>query len=174
MRLVILIALAGVVSMIAAAGAVAADKTTGGGAAVKKFPAPVVDEIMNGWNGLSWGSKLETFKAKFPKAEKNAAGRWTDGEADQKLVGIPGQVLYGFNSKNELYLVTFQPSEEEMPTFRKKLIAAGVLREGKSANWKNGPISFVVADVNDGQLAVIVNAEYVDPSTRPATAPEKK
>ncbi len=165
-----------ITSLVGPASLIAADKpspATPAAQAAQKFPVPLVNEILAGWNGMPWGTKLEAFQAKYPKAEKNSAGRWSTGAGNETFSGIAGQSIYGFNSKGELNLVTFEPVEAERATLRKKLLAAGVLREGKKPDWQRSGVSFVVADLNDGQLVVVVNAGFADPSTKPTTMPKK-
>lgn len=130
-----------------------------------KFPAPVVNQILQGWNGLDWGATLDAFKAKFPKAAP-AGGRWTTGAGQEKLAGIAGNVLYGFNRKGELNLISFEPVESERTTLRDKLIEAGVLREAVNPNWQNSGVSFICVDSKAGQLVVIVNAKFADPKEK--------
>lgn len=132
-------------------------------AAKATFPSPEVGEVLKGWNGLEWGTTLEQFKAKFPKASKNAFDRWSTGAGEEKLVGISGNSLYGFNKKGELNLVVFEPVEAERATLRDKLIDAGMLREKVKANWQNGGVTFVCTESDIGQFVIVVNAKFADP-----------
>ena len=160
------------VSLMSSAMLIAVDKTEkppekSAGKTVK-FPAPVVNDILKGWNGIDWGTSLDKFKAKFPKAAQAAGGRWTTGNGEEKLAGIAGTVLYGFNKKGEFNAVTFEPVEAERTTLRDKLVDAGVLREAVNPNWQNSGVSFICVDTNVGQLAVIVHAKYADPKEKKA------
>jgi hypothetical protein len=131
-----------------------------------KFPAPIVNEILERWNGVAWGTSLDAFKAKFPKAARGAGGRWTTGAGEEKLAGIAGNVLYGFNKKGELNLISFEPVESERTTLRDKLVDAGVMREGTNANWQSSGVSFICVDSKVGQLVVIINAKFADPKEK--------
>lgn len=133
-----------------------------------KFPAPVVNEILNGWNGVTWGSSLDAFKAKFPKAVQKAGGRWTTGAGEEKLGGVAGNVLYGFNKKGEFNAVTFEPVEAERKTLRDKLINAGIMKEAVKSDWQSGAVLFYCVDSKLGQIVVILNAKYADPKEKKA------
>ncbi|QOV89130.1 hypothetical protein [Humisphaera borealis] len=131
-----------------------------------KFPAPVVNQILKGWNGVDWGTPLDKFKTKFPKAAQGPTGRWTTGNGNETLAGVAGNVLYGFNKKGEFNAVTFEPVEAERTLLRDKLIDAGVLREAVKPNWQNSGVSFICVETNDGQIAVILHAKYADPKEK--------
>lgn len=131
-----------------------------------KFPAPVVNQILTGWNGVDWGTTLAKFKEKFPKAAVSAGGRWTTGNGEEKLGGVAGNVLYGFNKKGEFNAVTFEPVEADRRTLRDKLIEAGVLREAVNPNWQNSGVSFICAETDVGQIVVILHAKYADPKEK--------
>lgn len=132
-------------------------------AAKATFPCPEVSEVLKGWNGMEWGTTLEKFKAKFPKASKNAFDRWSTGAGEEKLAGISGTSLYGFNKKGELNVVVFEPVEAERETLRDKLVDAGMLREKVKANWQNGGVTFVCTESDIGQFVIVVNAKFADP-----------
>jgi hypothetical protein len=137
-------------------------------AADKKFPHPVVDTLLKGWNGLAWGATLDEFKKKFPDASRKESGRWVTGKGTEDLAGLTVNTQYTFNKKDQLMMVNFEPEEKDKATFRKALLAAGVLREGAKPNWTNAGVSFVVADVDGGQFAVCLCAKFKDPAEKKA------
>jgi hypothetical protein len=137
-------------------------------AADKKFPHPVVDTLLKGWNGLAWGATLDEFKKKFPDAARKETGRWVTGKGTEDLAGLTVNTQYTFNKKDQLMMVNFEPEEKDKATFRKALQAAGVLREGPKANWTNSGVSFVVADVDGVQFAVCLSAKFKDPAEKKA------
>lgn len=131
----------------------------------KKFPAPVVNELLTGWNGVAWGETLDSFKKKFPDAKANEAGRWLIGK-DESLVGVKVTVQYTFNKKNQFEMVTFVPDEEGSKNFRQKLVDEGVLKDGNNGNWTSQGVTFAVGNLGGGkQIAVAINARYKDPAT---------
>ncbi len=131
-----------------------------------KFPAPIVNEILQGWNGVDWGTSLDAFKAKFPKAAQGAGGRWTTGAGEEKLGGVAGNVLYGFNKKGEFNAVTFEPVEAERQTLRDKLIDAGIMKEGVKSDWQSSGVFFYCVDSKLGQIVVVFHAKYADPKEK--------
>jgi len=167
-RLYLALLLCGLASIAAAAPAKSGkpsdpgSKSADGGKKVE-FPAPEVNQILKGWNGLDWGTPLAQFQAKFPKASKNAAGRWSTGAGEEKLGPVAGTTLYGFNKKGELNLIVFEPVEADRALLRDKLIDAGILQEKVNANWQNSGVTFVCTESKVGQFVVIVHAKYADP-----------
>jgi hypothetical protein len=135
----------------------------------KKFPAPVVNEILTGWNGVAWGDTLDSFKKKFPDAKPNDAGRWLIGK-DETLAGVKVTVQYTFNKKNQFEMVTFVPDDEGQKNLRQKLQDEGVLREGSKGSWSSQGVTFAIGNLGEGkQIAIAINARFKD-----AAAPPKK
>ena len=132
-----------------------------------KFPGPVVDQLLKGWDGVAWGATLDEFKKKNPDAKEAAGGRWVTGRGPSDMAGQPVTAEYGFSKKGQLALIRFEPAEGGRKTFIRSLVEAGAAREGPKPGWQNNGVTFQMAEVNGDQFAVAVNARHIDP-------PEKK
>ena len=136
-----------------------------------KFPGPVVDQLMKGWDGVAWGATLDEFKTKHPDAKPAAGGRWVTGRGDSDLAGQPVTAEYGFSKKGQLALIRFEPPAAGRKTFLRGLTEAGLVKDGPKPGWTNNGVSFVLAELNGEQFAVALNARYTDPVEKKAAAP---
>ncbi|HEX8911048.1 MAG TPA: hypothetical protein VF796_01725 [Humisphaera sp.] len=148
--------------------AVAAHAAPPATAPASKFPHPVVDRLLVGWNGLDWGASVDDFKKAFPKAQQAAGGRWTTGAGEEDLAGVKVTPQYVFNADGKLMMVLFDPGEAARPTFAKALQDAGVLRAGNRPGWQTKGVMLSVVESNGGQFVVASHAKYAAPATRPA------
>jgi hypothetical protein len=128
----------------------------------RKFPGPVVNELLTGWNGVAWGGTLDEFKKKFPKASQNEAGRWLTGAGEEDLAGAKVDTQYSFNKKGQFYMITFAATDAAKATFHQTLADAGVLREGAKGNWTSQGVTFAYVDPGNAPVAVAINARFKD------------
>ncbi|WP_263165634.1 serine/threonine-protein kinase [Streptomyces sp. SCSIO ZS0520] len=121
-------------------------------------PATTRELLARGWNGLPWGATLEDFEALFPRGGQQNGDWWVTGEGPESFCGVEMDVQYGFNGREELYLVAFYPE----PAHRDRL-AVAVLEElgapdGTSTKWTVGQVEVEVKIA--GVLASLTHRQY--------------
>lgn len=117
--------------------------------------------MAEGWHGLPWGASLSVFRTTFPQAHVTESDWWQTGQGPESLCGVAMEITqYGFNARDELYMVTFIPASED----RERLSVAAVNEFGAPKNmdllWKFGDVEVTVKLA--GVMATMTHPAYAD------------
>jgi hypothetical protein len=118
-------------------------------------------ELAEGWNGLTWGASLESFRARFPRARLTESGWWRTGEAPEPFCDIPMAITqYAFNSRHELETVAFIPEPEDRAGLSVAAVNEFGAPDGMALHWTFGD---VVAEVKlGGVVATLTHPSYAE------------
>jgi hypothetical protein len=112
-----------------------------------------------GWNEIEWGSSLEGFRSRFPRANKTDSGWWLTGDGPEAFCGVPmAHTQYGFNSADQLYLVTFIPDSPQRAQLTPAVLNALGAPSGMDAVWNIGDVTVEVKTA--GVLAAVTHGRY--------------
>lgn len=112
-----------------------------------------------GWNGLPWGSALAEFRNRFPHADLTSGGWWVTGEGPEEFCGITmAYTQYGFNRRQELYLVSFIPETQDRASLAPAALNMFGAPSGMGTVWNVGQL--VVEVKVAGVLATLTHERF--------------
>jgi hypothetical protein len=115
--------------------------------------------IAQGWNGMPWGSSLQEFRARFPKASKTDSDWWLTGDGPEPFCGVAmAYTQYGFNARDQFYWVTFIPDTPQRGRLTPAVFNALGAPSGQDAVWHVGDV--VVEVKTAGVLATMSHRRY--------------
>jgi hypothetical protein len=117
--------------------------------------------MAEGWNGLPWGAALSAFRARFPQAHVTESDWWQTGQGAEAFCGVPMAITqYGFNSRDELCMVTFIPEPDNRPRLSVAAVNEFGPPEGMDLNWTLGEV--VVEVKLAGVMVTVTHPSYAD------------
>jgi hypothetical protein len=113
--------------------------------------------LADGWNGLPWGSSVAEFRRRFPHADKTGSGWWVTGNGPEQFLGVTmAYTQYGYNSREQLFLVSFIPEPQHRAMLTPAALDTFGAPPGYSTTWRLGD---VVVEVKTAGVVVTLTHE---------------
>ena len=118
-----------------------------------------LNNISEGWDGLSWGVTIETFRKQHPCCRYTKGDHLIDsGEGNITFCRIGAKPLYAFNASGRFYQVMLVPDMIHRPNIDPSLLNSMDLNPNEDGMASRGPIR---VEVNRRfRIILITNTDY--------------